>query len=511
MEILKSSYTCRLLSALWSVLVGAWRESAIGKGAGHLCQWIADGVRNSKICQFVWRDGVLPKAWSESLICKILTFLFNLPCALLRWIYRLAKGFWDGSVFVRLVSELGGASFIFVGLFLIAMLVAPHEIWDNRYALLGSMALLLIFYLGSGMRPAHNLDTRTLGPYFILFMVFVCGAFLSSLSWSDSIRFVGFYLTGFLLILVTVSSVKRYEQLHILITLVMLGIGIASIYGCYQGYIGVEVDPRLQDMTLNVGMPGRIYSFFDNPNNFAELLVMLTPLTFAMFLNSKRWWGKLFALAVLGVCVASLGLTLSRSSWIGFALAIMVFIAFLNWKLIPLFLVLGLLCVPLLPEAIYNRVLTIGNKKDSSVNYRKAIYGASATLMKDYWLRGVGLGSDILRDVFHDYRPLYDGNFPIHTHNNYLQMWAELGLAGGISFVGMLLYQLKIGVKTFVSCADRRIKNLLAAAVAGFCGILLVSVAEYTWFYPRNMFVYFFLFGVITVCVKLGRRTMAKA
>ena len=510
MEVLKSSYTCRMLCTLWPLIIAGWNDSAVGRTAKKLCGYIADGVRHSAICQLVWRDGKLPALWPDSLTCRILTVLMNLPCALLRWLYRLGKNLWDGSLFFRLMSGIGGTSFLFVGLFLFVMLAAPHEVWDNRYALLGSMALLLIFYLGSGARPSHNLDGRALGPYFVFFMAFVVGSFLSSLSWGDSIRFVGFYLTCFLLVLLTVSAVKRYEQLHILIGLVLLGLGIAAIYGCYQGYIGVEIDYSQQDMSINVGMPGRIYSFFDNPNNFAEILVMLVPMTFAMFLNCKHWWGKLFSLGVLGVCVISLGQTYSRSGWIGFTLAVMVFLAFLNWKLIPLMVVLGICCIPLLPETIYNRILTIGNRKDRSVSYRGAIYAASSTLMKDYWLRGVGLGSDILRDVFHDYRPMFDGNYPIHTHNNYLQMWAELGLFGGISFVAMLFYQLKAGVKSFISGTDRRVKNILAAAVAGFCGILLISVAEYTWFYPRNMFLYFALFGVISCCIKLGKKSISE-
>ena len=53
--------------------------------------------------------------------------------------------------------------------------------------------------------------------------------------------------------------------------------------------------------------------------------------------------------------------------------------------------------------------------------------------------------------------------------------------------------------------AARRWGGLLAAALAGFCGILLISVAEYTWFYARNMFIYFFLFGLIAACAKLAR------
>ena len=43
------------------------------------------------------------------------------------------------------------------------------------------------------------------------------------------------------------------------------------------------------------------------------------------------------------------------------------------------------------------------------------------------------------------------------------------------------------------------------------CGILLISVAEYTWFYARNMFVYFFLFGLIAACATLARTSAQSA
>ena len=119
-------------------------------------------------------------------------------------------------------------------------------------------------------------------------------------------------------------------------------------------------------------------------------------------------------------------------------------------------------------------------------------------------VRGVGLDPDVLREVFKSYPPMFDGNHPIHAHNNYVQMWAELGLFGGLSYLAALLAQVKSGLKAYWRTTDRRVKDLLGAALGGFCGILLVGLVEYTWFYPRNMFIYWFLFGVIAACVKLA-------
>ena len=303
---------------------------------------------------------------------------------------------------------------------------------------------------------------------------------------------------------------RSLEAHQLMVALAVLGLSVAALYGCYQSYIGVDIVASQQDMNLNQGMPGRVYSFFDNPNNFAEQLAMLLPLNLALFLNS-RWRGKLLSLLSLGVGLVAIGATYGRASWIGLAGAVLVFLALLNWRWVPVFLLVGLAAIPFLPETIYNRILTIFNAgEDSSVQYRFGIYETTRNLMEDYWARGVGLGTDVMKKVFQTYPTNFDGSYPVHTHNNYLQMWGETGILGLLAYLSLLLYQLKSGVKGFCAALDPRVKRMMAAAIGAFCGILVIGVAEYTWYYPRNMFTYWFLFGVIGACIKLVRMEQDK-
>ena len=46
-------------------------------------------------------------------------------------------------------------------------------------------------------------------------------------------------------------------------------------------------------------------------------------------------------------------------------------------------------------------------------------------------------------------------------------------------------------------------RNLKRALSLVLAVVMVIGVAEYTWYYPRNMFTYWFLFGVIGACVKL--------
>ena len=269
MAITESSYVLRFFLAIWLGLKGA----AANSGVNRLCRGLERGVSRllsgSVLWNFAWREGVVSRAWGSSLSCRLFTAIVNIPCAIVKVIWKAGKPVWEDSLFCRLLTALGGATFFFLGLFMTVMLMAPHSSWNNTYALMGAVALTALFIAGSASRRHYRLELDTLGPYMSIYMAFICLALLGSLSTRMSMRFFAFHLTSFLLVLVVVSAVHKYEQLQLMVSLAVLGLSVAALYGCYQGYIGVEVVPSQQDMVVNAGMPGRVYSFFDNPNNFA--------------------------------------------------------------------------------------------------------------------------------------------------------------------------------------------------------------------------------------------------
>ena len=508
MTMTNNSVLCRWLLNLWHTFQSLWATSALG----GWCHRRADNFRaageESWVCDLASRKGALRRAWTGSVFCRVLVFLFNLPTTVARGIYRLGQRLWDGSVCFKGVAALGRGCWLLLGLFALVMLVAPHERWDNLYAFLGAAALVLLYAVGCSNQKDKALEVGRMGPWFALYFLFITLGLVTSLSVSLSLRFYLFHLTGFFMVLVAVSAVNDRRQLRAMLVCAAVGLAVAALYGCYQGYIGVEVVASQQDMTLNEDMPGRVYAFFDNPNNFAEVLVMLMPLTGALTLNAKGWRGRVLGVCALAASLAALGLTYSRSSWLGLVLAVAIFLILMDWRFLPAMVVVGLCAIPLLPTSILNRILTIGNMEDTSAKYRVAIWEDTGRLLKDYGLTGTGLGNDVMGKVFHQYPTLYDGNYPIHTHNNYLQMWGETGFFGLLAFLGLLLGQFKEGLQAFRR-ADKELRRILAAALGSFVGILAVSLVEYTWFYPRNMFLFWFLTGTIAATIKLARKRQA--
>ena len=79
-----------------------------------------------------------------------------------------------------------------------------------------------------------------------------------------------------------------------------------------------------------------------------------------------------------------------------------------------------------------------------------------------------------------------------------------MGIVGAFSYVAALLGRLKNAFGAALG-AEAKLRPLAAAAAGSMTGILLMGLVDYTWYYPRSMFVFWFLFGVLTVCTRLAK------
>ena len=173
MVIVESSVICRFFLGLWAVLVQAWQESQVGNALRAFGRGITAAVCGSGVCQFLWREGAISKSWGSSMTYRVLTAVLNIPCAICKWIYRLGKKVWDGSICFRAVTAVCGNPFLLLGLFLAVMLMVPHARWDNRYALMGALALTALFAVGSGPRPKNRMEPGAFGPEYIIVIGFI--------------------------------------------------------------------------------------------------------------------------------------------------------------------------------------------------------------------------------------------------------------------------------------------------------------------------------------------------
>ena len=203
-------------------------------------------------------------------------------------------------------------------------------------------------------------------------------------------------------------------------------------------------------------------------------------------------------------------MTYSRASWIGAVVSAAVFVFLWNRKLIPGLILLGLLALPMLPDTIFNRILTIFNLKDSSTSSRFPLYQAALEMIRERPVQGAGLGTDAVRLAIKDLN-LYHGTAPfVHAHNLYLQIWLETGLIGIVSYLAAMISGVKAASKAARLHCSHEVRLITIGAAAAVAGILVDCLADYLWNYPRVMVIFWFVFSVMLSGVKLARRAAAQ-
>ena len=505
MELIRESCLYRL----WLAFCALWNESLLGRGLAVFWRWCVRTGQESVLVTVLCREGAVARGWKDSLLCRALTGLVNLPAWLLHQLYLALRPAFDGSFFAGLAFEAGRETAIAQSWLILLLWVIPFVRWNNAYNLMAYVLLLALFYV-RGMREREaRVDLAAVGFYPVVLFAAVCLAVPLSAYSGLSGRFLTYHVVCALCVLVTVSAVRDAGDLKRLCAGAGGAVLVMSLYGVVQRIQGVEVNPSYVDLEVNAGMPGRVQSFFDNPNTFAEVLVLLLPLMVALTLCSKRWIGRAAAAGVFVVGAAALGMTYSRASWVGIACAAVVFVFLWRPKLIPAFAVVCVLCIPFLPTTIWNRILTITNTSDSSTASRIPLYEAALGVIRQSPVTGAGLGTEAVQE-FIKANNLYHGDAPYtHAHNIYLEVWVEAGILGIAGFLASMLWNIKNAARQVRHCPDSAARTITAACAAALCGGMVNGLADYLWQYPRVMSIFWFVFAMALAGVKICRREAA--
>ncbi len=499
MTLLRESYLCHLFLALAS----AYEDSALRRVLAALGRWCSRQIGESAVLRPLCREGAVARAWETSVLCRLLSFLLNLPALLLHKLYSALPEVFDSSVFSRLLFAAGGETAAAQSWLVMLLWTIPFSRWNNAYSLMGFSLLLALFYAGAMSRRDFRLDVAAAGFYPAALFAATCLGLAFSYAPALSQRFLLYHVSSALCVLVTVSAVRREEDLKRLAAGGGFCVLVSSLYGVYQRIQGVEVNLSYVDVKVNPGMPGRVESFFDNPNTFAEVLILLLPLVLALALCSRSLPGRLAAGGVFAAGMAALGMTYSRASWVGMACAMVVMVFLWRPRLLPLFAALCVLCIPFLPSSIWNRILSIGNFSDLSTRNRLPTLLAALEMIRRRPVLGVGLGAPVPKLYASDWN-LYHADFPyVHSHNFYLEVWLQTGLLGVVSFVGALLWSVKRAARAVRRRPPSAARTITCAAAASICGIMVCGLADYPWHYPRVMVIFWFVFSMALAGAKI--------
>jgi len=320
--------------------------------------------------------------------------------------------------------------------------------------------------------------------------------------WAVYAAFMSFYF-------VVVNTLKTKKQFFDFITVLLLSAFIVCAYGIMQYIFGWDITQAWMDEEMFEDIKMRIYSTLENPNVLGEYILLMLPLSIGLMWTKKGFLAKIFYAGTAGVLFAALILTFSRGCWIGLMLSAAIFVTFVAGKLWGLLLIALPLVPFVLPESIVNRFMSIGDMKDSSTSYRVYIWLGTILMLKDFWISGIGMGTEAFTRIY----PFYSYNAIVapHSHNLFLQVLVETGVFGILTFLIILIAFFKElagahklgGRKSSVSTMTVSI----ASCVAGF---LLQGVFDNCFYNYRVFMIFWMILGLGVSAMSVQKELAAK-
>lgn len=419
-----------------------------------------------------------------------------------------------GAVFGILAFLIGPADFafaVFGTIFLILVLKYTYLavfITVAAAPVLPTMALAGLCVLSAGSFLYRMIKDKNFkfiySPLFIPTIIFAISYLvgtLTSYALVSSIKILMLHIAFMIFYVILYNSLKDEKAYKSILSFFVVMGGFIALYGIIQNILGITGTESWVDENMFQDIKLRVYSTFGNPNVLGEYLVLLIPLSMAFVLRSERPVHKLVYFCIFAIMAVCMILTWSRGAWLGIMLAVMIFLVLTDkrWLLCALLIVVAIPFVPALlnsGSAIIGRFTSIGNMADSSTAYRVSIWRSAIDIIKDYWIGGIGPGSDAFSLIYKNYAAS-GADFALHSHNLYLQLITELGISGIVVFVMLILRFVKMTAKSYITENRKTLKSSVSiACLAGISGLLLQGLTDYIWYNYKLVLIFWIVLAI---------------
>ena len=256
---------------------------------------------------------------------------------------------------------------------------------------------------------------------------------------------VFFMLTNMVLLFSVIPNKARFVS-----TLLVIILAIEVVSVLQQAYEMLSASGQIKGELLK-GVTA-------NRNITAFSIAIKTP--FVLYLMGRKTQTKsiLFLGVLLTMALVCLSMIQSRASYIAAALVTLMFVGmtfyfYKGHSVSTLIRKLGLLIVPLALTIVINqtflanrgadavsRAATISlSTNDGSVNQRLRYYEDVLTHFSSNPIFGVGLGNWKFKSIDYDKKDMIGYSVPYHAHSDFIQLGAELGIFGFLSYLGIFL------------------------------------------------------------------------
>jgi O-antigen ligase len=310
----------------------------------------------------------------------------------------------------------------------------------------------------------------------ILFVIALIISTIFSLNITKSLNQIYIYLIYILIFLVS-TSLSSKEKPKITNAIILAGfiISLLSIYQYLFGFKHVLNYMSNQNITYEFGsdylVRKRVFFPFVTPNALGGFLIIIIPL----ILEKRHLYPLLIPIFL------ALFFTKSLGAFLSLFLGIIVYLYMkekINRK--KFFALLTLLGIIILVFILRTQAKQEMLRPYFSLSMRLDYWRETFSLIKAYPLMGVGLG-----------------NFNItqsrYAHNFLLQLWAEMGLLGLISFIWLIIGYLKF---VFTNLKTTTHKDHLTSLISANVIFLTHNLIDFTFFLPEVCLIWWVILGL---------------
>jgi len=277
---------------------------------------------------------------------------------------------------------------------------------------------------------------------------------------------------------------NRLLTLRQIAIILVIGLGLESILGLVQAtsetVLGLAVlgeEPVLRSL-VGATAVSRVGGTIGHPNEFATYLVLILPISYALFIDHSSVLKRLGFLCIFICANVVLVLTMSRGGWVSFSCA-MVFFMVSNIVLNTgrsfsrLYLGSGLVIVALVIFLGWSGIHTRLYGDDYGAAYsRVTMIKVAGAMTRDHLLTGVGLNNYTKGASRYAPAESFEGEYPVHSM--FPLIFAETGVASGLSFILFILLVIKRGInKMRLSTPAERL--LYTGITSGFVGFIIAA------------------------------------
>lgn len=278
-----------------------------------------------------------------------------------------------------------------------------------------------------------------------------------------------------LLFFVIFDTLNTRQKIKNILWIMLASAFLVSIDGLFQYFTH-------QDFLRHRSMPfkKRINASFYTPNDLGAYLVPLTMLSLStIFLRLKNIFINLIPKILFPLLFICLILTFSRGAWLSFIAGVIFMVTIMlllknkNLFLIALLLIFILLMsLPLRSDIPLHKILDFS---DAGTVDRRGLWTIAWNMVKAKPFFGHGIGT--FMHNFKKYDTIGYSHGVSYAHNCYLQMAADIGIAGVLVFLWMIITVLKKSIGIILETKDG-LDILLLGLISSLGAFLIHSAVE---------------------------------